>query len=259
MLTVFAHEDGQHAFGGSGRIPPGSSPTAASVVWVDLVAPTPDEAADPARPFQFHELAVEDALQLDHHPKVESYDGYLYLILHGIDFQAAQHRFATHDIDFFLGPNYLVTVHDGTSRSVDRVREVCATQRPGPRRRAAAAPAPHRGRDGRPLPAGGGRARRSARRAREATCSSVRGETLMRADPRPQARHLVAAPRDHCRSATSWRRLARREFPSIGDALAYRFRDVYDHLARLTDEAIDLPGSHRRRFSTRTCRTCRTG
>jgi magnesium transporter len=33
-------------------------------------------------------------------------------------------------------------------------------------------------------------------------------------------------------------RLARREFPEISEAIAYRFRDVYDHLVRLTDEAL---------------------
>ena len=33
-------------------------------------------------------------------------------------------------------------------------------------------------------------------------------------------------------------RLGRREFPQISDALAYRFRDVYDSLVRITDEAI---------------------
>jgi magnesium transporter len=32
-------------------------------------------------------------------------------------------------------------------------------------------------------------------------------------------------------------RLARREFPMINDEMAYRFRDVYDHLVRLVDEA----------------------
>ena len=33
-------------------------------------------------------------------------------------------------------------------------------------------------------------------------------------------------------------RLARREFPAISDEMAYRFRDVYDHVVRLTDEAM---------------------
>jgi magnesium transporter len=33
-------------------------------------------------------------------------------------------------------------------------------------------------------------------------------------------------------------RLARREFAMISDEMAYRFRDVYDHVVRLTEEAI---------------------
>jgi magnesium transporter len=32
-------------------------------------------------------------------------------------------------------------------------------------------------------------------------------------------------------------RLARREFPQISNEMAYRFRDVYDHLVRYSDEA----------------------
>jgi len=33
-------------------------------------------------------------------------------------------------------------------------------------------------------------------------------------------------------------RLARREFPTISDEMAFRFRDVYDHVVRLADEVI---------------------
>ena len=33
-------------------------------------------------------------------------------------------------------------------------------------------------------------------------------------------------------------RLARREFPMISDEMAFRFRDVYDHVVRLTEEVI---------------------
>src|SRR5687768_12295142 len=88
--------------------------------------PTPDEGRTIlAETFKFHPLAVEDALSKIHHPKIERYDDYLYLILHGIDFQEEEHWFATRDVDFFLGRNYLVTVHDGHSRSLKRVRETC--------------------------------------------------------------------------------------------------------------------------------------
>jgi magnesium transporter len=59
------------------------------------------------------------------YPKAEAYNGYLYVILHGIDFRAAQHGFATRDVDFFVGSNYLVTVHDGSSRSIGELRDHC--------------------------------------------------------------------------------------------------------------------------------------
>src|SRR5205814_8438640 len=52
-----------------------------------------------------------------------AYDGYLYVILHGIESNVAEHCFATHDVDFFVGPNYLVTVHDGDSRSIAGLRD----------------------------------------------------------------------------------------------------------------------------------------
>ena len=62
-----------------------------------------------------------------HHPKIEAYDGYLYLILHGIDYQKSrdEESFITHDTDFFLGANYLVTIHDGKGRSVNGIQDVC--------------------------------------------------------------------------------------------------------------------------------------
>ena len=63
-----------------------------------------------------------------HYPKVESYGGYLYMILHGIDFQAGQHHFATHDTDFFLGANYLVTVHDGADAHDRAGARICCAQ-----------------------------------------------------------------------------------------------------------------------------------
>ena len=122
-------------------------------VWVDLSQPTPDEARILTDVFHFHQLAVEDALSELHHPKVESYGDYLYLILHGIDFSASEHCFRTQDIDFFLGAQYLVTVHPGVSRSIGKVGGALQPRRARPRRRPRHAPLPDRRHDGRQLSA----------------------------------------------------------------------------------------------------------
>ena len=75
------------------------------MVWVDLAAPSIPESLILSDTFAFHPLSVEDATSALQYPKIEAYDGYLYAILHGIDFHAGEHGFASHDVDFFIGPS----------------------------------------------------------------------------------------------------------------------------------------------------------
>ena len=133
----------------------------------------------------------------------------------------------------------------------------CATlpaQRQDPGRGPGRALPPHRRRDGRSLPAGGRQARGAARRAREERSSSSRDRELVRADPRREARRRVAAARSSRRSATSIARLARREFVDISTEMAFRFRDVYDHLVRHRRRGDRSSRTASPASSTRTCR-----
>ena len=112
MISIFVNQNGRTDT--VDRVDPAwLDPASGAKVWVDLAGPTPEELTVLSDVFHFHPLAVEDAVAKVHHPKIESYDGYLYLILHGIDYKKSETAFATHDIDFFLGHTYLVTVHDG--------------------------------------------------------------------------------------------------------------------------------------------------
>ncbi len=96
-----------------------------AVVWADVSEPTEADGSVLRDVFGFHELAVEAALKRETHPKVESYGRYLYLVLHGIDYRAAEHCFDSYETDFFLAANFLVTVHDGQRRSIAHVAELC--------------------------------------------------------------------------------------------------------------------------------------
>ena len=107
VITILIHRNGQTELVTSidrAWLNPGSG----VVLWVDLAAPSIPESLILSDTFAFHPLSVEDAMTPVEYPKAEAYDGYLYIILHGIDFRAAEHGFATHDVDFFLGPAYLV-------------------------------------------------------------------------------------------------------------------------------------------------------
>ena len=95
------------------------------VIWVDLHAPTPEEATVLLREFRFHPVAVEDALEDNVHPKVDDYGDYLYVVLHGVldDKLSDEGSVDMHEVDFFLGKNFVVTHHEQHSRSIEKVWE----------------------------------------------------------------------------------------------------------------------------------------
>jgi magnesium transporter len=235
LLNVYALSNGQPLT--AEHVDPAWLDVESGVVfWADLVKPSPDEAALLTTTFGFHELAVEDALSETHQPKVESYPGFLYVILHGIDFEQSEHAFATHDVDFFLGANFLVTVHDGRSRSIKRLADVCAKS-------------PHVLGEG---PAA------LMHRIVDAMVDNYRPEVeelddwideaekeVFEAPTNLEVRDILELKRDvsSLRRVTVPQRdvvgrLARREFGEIDQTVAYRFRDVHDHLVRISDEAI---------------------
>jgi magnesium transporter len=234
VISVYVHHDGQTTHGDrvdAAWLDPSSDVT----LWADLAAPTQDELRVLGDVFHFHPLAVEDAASALQYPKIEPYQGFLYLVLHGIDPTPKQTQLATRDIDFFLGRNFLVTVHDGQSRSIAHLREVCSKHE-------------HILGDG-PVAL--------LHRIVDAMVDNYRPvieqiedrigqlEEQAFAGHERLARHVMKLKRE----VTSMRRvlipqrdaigrLARREFPIISDEMAYRFRDVYDHVVRLTEEAI---------------------
>ena len=102
MRTIYAHENGTTRC--VDRVDPNWLRKDSGVwVWVDMVKPEPEEVRMLNEVFHFHDLAIEDAVSEIHHPKIESYGDFLYVILHGIDFKAREHLFHTQDVDFFLG------------------------------------------------------------------------------------------------------------------------------------------------------------
>jgi magnesium transporter len=94
--------------------------------WIDLEDPTVKETTLLEDPFHFHPLAIEDCLSDIHHPKVDDYGGYIFIIVHGIRFDAPTDQFFTRELDVFLGSNYLITHHKGHMRSVESARLQCS-------------------------------------------------------------------------------------------------------------------------------------
>jgi magnesium transporter len=72
--------------------------------------------------FRFHHLAVEDALQETHIPKVDDWDSYLYIVFRVPRLDTASDVLELDELDAFLGANYLVTYHAAPLEILDRER-----------------------------------------------------------------------------------------------------------------------------------------
>jgi magnesium transporter len=236
MIAIFVYRDGK-----TERAPSIDrawlDPASGVFVWVDLGAPSVPESLILSDTFGFHPLSIEDALSEVHFPKIEAYDGYLYVILHGIDFHVGDKGFATHDTDFFVGPNYLVTVHDGHSRSIRDIQENVS------RRTQIMSEGPvallHRIVD-----AMVERYRPEVEKL-EDRIQKIEKAVFSERVPRHLVRQILLEKRQVSglrRIIAPQRdvvaRLARREFVDVSSDISFRFRDVYDSLVRIADDAM---------------------
>jgi magnesium transporter len=235
LTRIFAQLDGDTRQ--VDRIDPAwLAPGSKAKIWVDMQNPSEEEGRILRNVFHFHDLAVEDALSALEFPKVESYGQYLYVILHRIDFAAPEHCFQTHDVDFFLGPNYLVTIHSGDSRSIEHISAVC--ERNSMALGEGVAALMHRIVDAivdnyRPeIEELSERLDELEERVFDNSAANLAKDILNFKKDVASLRRVVQPQRDVVG------RLARREFPQIDEQIAYRFRDVHDHLVRIADESM---------------------
>jgi len=83
------------------------------LTWIHLPAPPDPETITTLRErFGWHPLDVEDVLSKRQRPKIDDYadEGYLFGVLHFPAYDKNVQRLNAGELDFFLGPEYLVTI-----------------------------------------------------------------------------------------------------------------------------------------------------
>ena len=86
-----------------------SKPGAA--VWVDLTSPSQEQAKAVGTSLALHPLIVEDVLEGNQRAKIETTDGVIHIVLFHLTYDE---KVATSELDFVLGPGFLLTVHDAS-------------------------------------------------------------------------------------------------------------------------------------------------
>lgn len=97
------------------------------VLWVDFISEPPETCLPIMEEFGFHPLAIDDALQETHVPRLDDWGEYLYIVLNYMNMEPNGDSWETKvdELDVFLGKNYIVTHHDYRISAVDETWVVC--------------------------------------------------------------------------------------------------------------------------------------
>lgn len=97
------------------------------LLWVDFTSEPPETCLPILQGFGFHPLAIDDALQETHVPKLDDWGDYLYIVLNYMNLANSDESWDTEvdELDIFLGSNYIVTHHDHPILAIDETWNSC--------------------------------------------------------------------------------------------------------------------------------------
>jgi magnesium transporter len=96
-------------------------------LWVDFTSEPPEVCEPILQRFNFHQLAIDDALLETHVPKLDDWGDYLYIVLNVLRYHKEHEAFHPQldELDVFLGNNFVVTHHDRPLDSSGSYRDSC--------------------------------------------------------------------------------------------------------------------------------------
>jgi magnesium transporter len=95
------------------------------LTWIHLDGPNLQESQSLANRFDWHALDIEDVLSKRQRPKIDNYPEYLFGVLHFPVYDKTVQRLNAAELDFFLGPDYLVTLPNVELLPVTRLFQRC--------------------------------------------------------------------------------------------------------------------------------------
>ena len=97
------------------------------LLWVNFENEPAETCLPILQGFGFHPLAIDDALQEVHVPKLDDWGNYLYIVLSYMNVKANGNfsEAEAEELDIFLGANYIVTLHDSAIPGIEETWLAC--------------------------------------------------------------------------------------------------------------------------------------
>ncbi len=106
--------------------------SSSEIVWADCAGPSDEDVRMMSEVFKFHPLAIEDTRNQRQRPKIEEFEDHLFLILNAITLNK-EDGVQFHEMNAFIGRNFLVTVHsDGDHCVRDAQKRISTVTRGAP-------------------------------------------------------------------------------------------------------------------------------
>lgn len=91
--------------------------------WLDLHDPGSEDLAKLREIFGFHPLALEDTEHFGQRPKLDDYDDYVFLVFYGAWRHRSDDPDPLREVHLFVSGQYLVTIHRDPLPALDKQRE----------------------------------------------------------------------------------------------------------------------------------------
>jgi magnesium transporter len=209
-----------------------------SQIWLDMEEPDEWTLALLGEAFSLHPLAIEDCLHGEQRPHIDPYDDYIFMVLYTAMLSAERTFIGSRELAFFCSSQYVITIHHEPMECLKAIHERCGRD-----------PENILGRgmdhllhmvadtlmDGyQPL-----------LDRLESAAAQLEDEALF--DPQDDILERISNVRSELLQARRYltpqrealTQLARGEYAFIGKNIRPYFRDVLDHLVRITED-IDL-------------------
>jgi magnesium transporter len=96
-----------------------------SLRWINIEHPRQIDRAWLEEHFDFHPLDYEDVFSRNQRPKVDEYEGYLFVVLHFPKYDKQVGRLNAAELDVFVGPDFVITLPNEPIPALEYLFERC--------------------------------------------------------------------------------------------------------------------------------------
>lgn len=95
--------------------------TVTSELWQDYINPPLDIIETIVEKYAFHELDQEAVLEENQYARLDTYDDYIFLVLHFPKYEPSTERYIHNELNIFVGKDYIITFRYYQSSTMKRI------------------------------------------------------------------------------------------------------------------------------------------